>query len=317
MSGALAVEASGLTKRYRNQVAVDGIDLAIPGGEICGLLGPNGAGKTTTILMLMGLTEPSAGKISVLGCDPLRDPLAVKRRVGYLPDSVGFYEQLTGRQNLRYTARLAGLEGEEMEHRIAMALHKVRLEAPADRRVGGYSHGMRQRLGLAEVFMKGVRLAILDEPTSGLDPQSTAELLDLILDLKAEGVAILLSSHLLNRVQAVCDRVLLFHSGKIALRGTVAELSRQVLGGGYSIEVTARGVDFPALMKQVPGARSVVGVGNQSYRIAAESDLRPLIAEAVIGAGGALFRLSVVEPSLDDIYTRYFKSQAANANRAA
>jgi ABC-2 type transport system ATP-binding protein len=317
MSSDLAIEAAGLVKRYRNHLAVDGIDLSIPFGEICGLLGPNGAGKTTTILMLMGLTEPSAGKISVLGYDPLRDPLAVKRRVGYLPDSVGFYEQLTGRQNLRYTARLAGLGREEIEQRISMALRRVRLEAQADRRVGGYSHGMRQRLGLAEVFMKGVRLAILDEPTSGLDPQSTAELLDLIVDLKAEGVAILLSSHLLNRVQAVCDRVLLFHSGKIALQGTVAELSRQVLGGGYSIEVTARGVDFPALMKQVPGTHSVVALGNQTYRIAAGCDLRPLIAEAVIGAGGALFRLSVVEPSLDDVYTRYFKTAAGTASRAA
>jgi len=317
MSGELAVEAEGLTKRYRNHLAVAGIDLAIPFGEICGLLGPNGAGKTTTILMLMGLTEPSAGRISVLGHDPLRDPLSVKRRVGYLPDSVGFYEQLTGRQNLRYTARLAGIGGEEIEGRISAALRKVRLDKDADRRVGGYSHGMRQRLGLAEVFMKGVRLAILDEPTSGLDPQSTAELLELIADLKAEGVAILLSSHLLNRVQAVCDRVLLFHSGKIALQGTVSELSRQVLGGGYSIEVTARGIDFPALMKQVPGARSATALGNHTYRIAAECDLRPLIAEAVIAAGGALFRLSVVEPSLDDVYTRYFKAAAATTTQAA
>jgi ABC-2 type transport system ATP-binding protein len=317
MTSNLAVEAEGLTKRYRSHPAVDGISLAIPFGQICGLLGPNGAGKTTTILMLMGLTEPTSGRITVLGHDPLRDPLAVKRRVGYLPDSVGFYEQLTGRQNLRYTARLAGIDAAEIDQRISMALHKVRLDAQADRRVGGYSHGMRQRLGLAEVFMKGVRLAILDEPTSGLDPQSTSELLDLILDLKAEGVAILLSSHLLNRVQAVCDRVLLFHGGRIVLQGTVPELSRQVLGGGYAIEVTAKGVDFPALMKQIPGLRSVVGTGSQSYRIAAESDLRPVIAEAVIGAGGALFRLSVVEPSLDDIYTRYFRSQAANSNRAA
>jgi ABC-2 type transport system ATP-binding protein len=313
MSATLAVEARGLVKRYRNHVAVDGIDLEIGFGEICGLLGPNGAGKTTTILMLMGLTEPTAGVVSVLGHNPLRDPLAVKRRVGYLPDSVGFYDHLTGRQNLRYTARLAEIPGGEIEDRITAALRQVRLDDVADKKVGGFSHGMRQRLGLAEVIMKQARLAILDEPTSGLDPQSTAELLELIRGLKAGGVTIFLSSHMLNRVQAICDRVLLFNRGRIALQGTLAELSRQVLGGGYAIEVTATGLDVAEVLRSVPGIREVVAVGPGSCRAAAESDLRPLIAQRIVKAGGALLRLSVVEPSLDDIYTRYFESTARAA----
>jgi ABC-2 type transport system ATP-binding protein len=313
MSGPLAVEARGLVKRYRNHVAVDGIDLEIGFGEICGLLGPNGAGKTTTILMLMGLTEPTAGAVSVLGHNPLRDPLAVKRRVGYLPDSVGFYDHLTGRQNLRYTARLAEIPRGEVEDRIGEALRQVRLDEVADKKVGGFSHGMRQRLGLAEVIMKQARLAILDEPTSGLDPQSTAELLELIRGLKADGVTIFLSSHMLNRVQAICDRVLLFNRGRIALQGTVAELSRQVLGGGYAIEVTATGIDLAQVLRRIPGVREVVAVGAESCRAAAELDLRAPIAQHIVKAGGALLRLSIVEPSLDDIYTRYFES----ASRAA
>jgi ABC-2 type transport system ATP-binding protein len=313
MSGEPAVAARGLVKRYRNHVAVDGIDLEIGFGEICGLLGPNGAGKTTTILMLMGLTEPSAGEVSVLGHNPLRDPLAVKRRVGYLPDSVGFYDHLTGRQNLRYTARLAGIPRREIEDRIVEALRQVRLNDVADKKVGGFSHGMRQRLGLAEVIMKRAPLAILDEPTSGLDPQSTMEFLELIRGLKADGVTVFLSSHMLNRVQAICDRVLLFNCGRIALQGTVAELARQVLGGGYSIEVTATGIDLARVLRSIPGIREVVATGGDTCRATAEADLRPLIAQHVVKAGGALLRLFVVEPSLDDIYTRYFQSTARAA----
>jgi ABC-2 type transport system ATP-binding protein len=317
MSEHLAIEAAGLAKRYKGHAAVNGIDLQVRFGEICGMLGPNGAGKTTTILMLMGLTEPTAGRVTVLGHDPLLDPLSVKRSVGYLPDSVGFYDQLTGRQNLGYTARLAGIPAGDVEQRIKEALHIVRLDADADRRVGGYSHGMRQRLGLAEVFMKQARLAILDEPTSGLDPESTTEFLDLIRELKAGGAAVLLSSHLLDRVQAVCDRVLLFQGGKIALAGTVAELASQVMGGGFLIELAASNVDPEAVLRGMAGIRGVTALGKQTYRIAADADLRPAIAQRVIAAGGALFRLSVVEASLDDIYARYFKANPAGAVRAA
>jgi ABC-2 type transport system ATP-binding protein len=309
--GTLAAEATGLIKRYRGQVAVDGIDFTIAFGEICGLLGPNGAGKTTTILMLMGLTEPTAGRIRVLGHDPLRDPLAVKRRVGYLPDSVGFYEQLTARENLRYTARLAGIERGRIEERINESLARVRLDREADRPVKGFSHGMRQRLGLAEVIMKRARLAILDEPTSGLDPQSTHEFLALIRGLRSDGVAVLLSSHLLDRVQEVCDRVFMFQRGKIALQGSVEELARRVLGGGYAIEIAAGGIDFHKALAGIAGIKAIVPTGDESCRAMAESDLRPEIAARIVGAGGRLLRLSIMEPSLDDIYTRHFQGAQA------
>src|SRR5579883_2278533 len=185
------IEARGLLKLYGSTRAVDAIDLSIRKGEIFGLLGPNGAGKTTTILMMLGLTETSGGSVDVLGFNPVRQPLEVKRRVGYLPDSVGFYDHLTARENLRYTARLAGLPRAQAEANIAQALKRVGLAEVADRRVRTLSHGMRQRLGLAEVLMKGVEVAVLDEPTSGLDPQATFDLLDIIRGLKADGTAVL------------------------------------------------------------------------------------------------------------------------------
>ena len=169
---------------------------------------------------------------------------------------------------------------------------------------------MRQRLGLAEIVMKQVSIAILDEPTSGLDPHATAELLDMIRALKREGVAVLVSSHLLERVQSICDRVALFHAGRIALLGTVPELARQVLGGGYTVEVEADGGQSLAdKLAAVPGVRSVEQPGPGRYRLLAEGDMRPQAAAAVVNAGGQLRHLSVEAPSLDAIYNRYFQNQ--------
>ena len=303
------IAARGLTKRYGEATVVDGIDFAVTKGEIFGLLGPNGAGKTTTILMMLGLTEVSAGSVQVLGCDPAREPLAVKRRVGYLPDSVGFYDYLSARDNLRYTARLIGFPEAEREARIADALQRVGLAEVAGNRVGTYSRGMRQRLGLAEIVMKVASIAILDEPTSGLDPHATMELLDMIRGLKRDGVAVLISSHLLERVQSVCDRVALFNNGRIALIGTVPELGVKVLGGGYHVDIEADGEGLEARLAAVPGVRKVERVAPNRFRLLSEGDVRPQAAAAVVNAGGQLRMLAVEQPSLEAIYTRYFQDQ--------
>jgi ABC-2 type transport system ATP-binding protein len=305
------IEAEGLTKRYNGVAAVDHVSFQVSRGEIFGLLGPNGAGKTTTILMLLGLTDLSEGKTRVLGHDPEREPLAVKRRVGYLPDSVGFYDHMSAAENLRYTARLMGMREAEREDRMAAALRRVELTEVADNRVATFSRGMRQRLGLAEIMMKEAALAILDEPTSGLDPQATLELLDMIRALKREGVSVLISSHLLDRVQSVCDRVALFQAGKIVLIGTVAELGRQVLGGGFAVEVEAQGSGLAERLREVPGVTAVEQRGPDRVRLLADRDVRPDAAAAVVAAGGRLFRLSVEEPSLEMIYTRYFQEHGA------
>jgi ABC-2 type transport system ATP-binding protein len=307
------ISARGLTKRYGASVVVDAIDFDIFKGETFGLLGPNGAGKTTTILMMLGLTEVSAGGVTVLGRDPVREPLAVKQRVGYLPDAVGFYDGMTAAENLVYTARLMRIARSEREARIADALKRVRLSAVADQRVGTFSRGMRQRLGLAELLMKRAEIAILDEPTSGLDPQSTHEFLDMIGDLKRAGVTTLITSHLLDQVQRLCDRVALFRGGRILMMGSIPELARQVLGAGFVVDVEAAaapGKELTPRFAAIGGVTSVQQTGERTYRLTADRDVRADAARAVVGADGALTRLSVDDPSLESIYTRLFEKQA-------
>ncbi|HTH35118.1 MAG TPA: ABC transporter ATP-binding protein [Xanthobacteraceae bacterium] len=309
MTADTVIEAKGLTKTYGSAVAVDHISFNVGRGEIFGLLGPNGAGKTTTILMLLGLTEISGGEVSVLGFDPAREPLSVKRRVGYLPDMVGFYDGLSAADNLRYTARLIGFRLAEREKRIADALERVGLAEHAEQRVATFSRGMRQRLGLAEILMKGAQIAILDEPTSGLDPHATTELLGIIRGFKAEGVSVLLSSHLLERVQSVCDRVALFSAGKIALMGSVSELGRQILGGGYVVDIEADGAGLAERLALIPGVSGVDKTGVGKLRLHADRDVRPEAAAEVVAMQGRLKFLGVQEPSLEAIYTRYFEAR--------
>jgi len=247
------IVAAGLTKRYGELVAVDSLDLELRRGEIFGLLGQNGAGKTTTILMLLGLTEPSAGSARVMGLNPARDALQVKRIVGYLPDSVGFYGDLTGRQNLRYTARLNGLRRDEAEASIDRALEQVRLSDRADGRADTYSRGMLQRLGIADALIKDPEILILDEPTAAIDPIGVVEILQLLRDLVRErGVTVLLSSHLLTQVQSVCDRVGIFAAGRLIGLGTVPELETKFGNDTGQVEVTFEG-------EQAAGAADRIG----------------------------------------------------------
>jgi ABC-2 type transport system ATP-binding protein len=299
------IYAKSLSKRYGAALAVDQLDLAIEEGEVFGLLGPNGAGKTTTILMLLGLTEPTSGEARVAGFDPVRQPLEVKRRVGYMPDQLGFYDDLTGSENLRYVGRLMGLSGEEADIRIRAALQRVRLSEVADRSVKTYSRGMRQRLAIAEILVKQAKVAILDEPTGGLDPQSTREFLALIRSLKHDGVTVLLSSHMLDQVQSICDRVALFNYGRIGLIGGVGDLLSEVLGGSHVIRVEARGPRLREAISRVSGVIRVTTAEDQLV-VEARGDLRASIARAVVEAGGDLKMIAAGYASLGDVYTRYF-----------
>jgi ABC-2 type transport system ATP-binding protein len=301
------IEAKGLTKRYGWRMAVDHIDLTIEEGEVFGLLGPNGAGKTTTILMIMGLTDVSDGTVRVVGLDPARQPLAVKRHIGYMPDSVGFYDTLTARENLAYTGRLAGFDRARLDQRIEDVLARVGLGAVVGQRVRTFSRGMRQRLGLADALLRSPKVVILDEPTSGLDPQATQEFLELIRALKQDGITVILSSHMLEKVQAICDRVALFNAGRIALCGTVTELGRQVLGGGHRILVEARGGTIEQALAAIPGIIRVRREGDHSYVLEADSDIRPVVASTVSAAGGELLSLGIRQASLESVYTRYFE----------
>jgi len=265
---------------------------------------------------VLGLSDITEGTARVVGFDPVREPLAVKRRVGYLPDQVGFYDGLTAADNMRYMARLIGLGRQERDERIKSALEHVGLAEVADRRVSTFSRGMRQRLGLAEILMKDAQIAILDEPTSGLDPLATVELLEIIRNLKKHNVSVLLSSHLLERVQSVCDRVALFSGGDIVLMGTVPELRRQVLGGEFPVEIEAEGEGLRDRLAKVPGVRTVEATGPRHFRLLADRDVRPEAVVAVIEAGGRLYQISDL-PSLEMIYTRYFQNLSNEGARHA
>jgi ABC-2 type transport system ATP-binding protein len=315
----LPIVTKGLTKRYGDLVAVDHLDLEIQPGEIFGLLGQNGAGKTTTILMLLGLTEPTGGWARVAGYDPTRRPLHVKRRVGYLPDAVGFYGAMTGRQNLRYTARLNGLGGSPADDAIEAAVEQVGMAARADDRVDTYSRGMLQRLGIADALIKQPSVLILDEPTTAIDPIGVVEILELLRQLSHErGIAILLSSHLLSQVQSVCDRVGIFAAGRLIGVGTVDELAARF---GQSQDLVEVGLDIdpdtdrraaagPLLevlrgLADVHEVRSLDGhSGDVIVQAEAGAAARVRAAILALAATGKLPLTSVrqVPPSLDEIY---------------
>jgi ABC-2 type transport system ATP-binding protein len=314
-----------LTKRYGDLTAVDHLDLEVRPGEIFGLLGQNGAGKTTTILMLLGLTEPTGGEARVAGLDPARHPREVQRRVGYLPDAVGFYGGMTGRQNLRYTARLNGLRGVEAESAIAEVLEQVGLADRADDPVETYSRGMRQRLGIADALVKTPDILILDEPTTAIDPLGVVEILELMRTLVNErGLAILLSSHLLTQVQSVCDRIGIFASGRLIGEGTVARLA-SLFGDGAAVVEVGLELAGPDDIDRAEGVLRGLGGVTAVERPAPRSDewrltIRPArdepqVRQAILAAALEhelrLTALRPIVPSLDDIYRTALQRRGA------
>ena len=310
-----AIVTRGLTKHYGDAVAVDALDLTVERGEVFGLLGPNGAGKTTTILMLLGLSEPTAGTADVLGLDPTRQPLEVKQRVGYVPDSVGFYDDLTGRENLRYTARLNRLPSGDVDGRIHAVLDDVGMAGRADDRVGTYSRGMRQRLGVADALVKEPVILIMDEPTVAIDPAGVDELLALIRRLRDErGVTILLSSHLLQQVQSVCDRIGIFVGGRLVAEGSISELS--AAGGSRAvIEVGVATGDPTAVLGAVPGVIEVRAEAQQ-WLVTADRDVTAEIAAALAAHSLVPVHLRLRSEELGEIYRRYFVADAGAVSRA-
>ena len=321
----IRIRTRGLTKHYDDLVAVDHLDLEVHAGEIFGLLGQNGAGKTTTILMLLGLTEPTSGSAQVVGLDPARGPLQVKRRVGYMPDSVGFYGDLTGRENLRYTARLNRVPRELAETTIEEVLEQVGLASRADDKTDTYSRGMLQRLGIADALVKDPDVLILDEPTTAIDPLGVGEVLDLLRRLVNErGMAILLSSHLLNQVQSVCDRIGIFASGRLIGQGTMEQLAKRFGDGREQLEIgldLADGDDGSrarAALSAVPGVVSVEDGARDvdPWVVTMQPGVDPIAVRAAVlrvvaSEGLPLASIRAVVPSLEDIYRRAVARPAA------
>ena len=305
-----AIEAVDLTKRYGELTAVDALNLRIMEGEIFGLLGPNGAGKTTTILMLLGLTEPTSGSARVLGHNSTLEPLAVKGMVGYLPENVGFYEDLTAMENLLYTVDLNRISQKEAVPRIEELLVRVGLGDVVDKGVGKFSRGMRQRLGIADVLVKRPRMVILDEPTLGIDPDGVKQMLELIVHMsRHDRITVLLSSHLLHQVQQICNRVGIFVKGKMVAEGPVEKLGHQIMGGEpVVIEVEASPVDEQLIdgLRKIKGVVAVERIeGNLVLHCA--RDVRGEIARHVVSSGATLNQLRLRGHVLEEIYLRYFR----------
>lgn len=304
------IQTTGLTKRYGELTAVDSLNLTVYRGEVFGLLGPNGAGKTTTTLMLLGLTEPDAGAAMIHDLNCTRDSLEVKKTVGYLPDNVGFYTEMTGRENLRFTGRLNGLEGEMLERKIDRLLERVAMTEAADRKTGTYSRGMRQRLGIADVLMKDPEIIIMDEPTLGIDPEGIRQLMWLIRDLaEQDGRTILLSSHQLHQVQQVCDRMGIFVEGKMIACGTLEELGSQIDHDGVrTLELSAYpdNIRLQDILREIKGVTEIER-NSDLYVIHSLFDIRRALSKELADKGYTIMHLRQAGSDLDEIYRKYFE----------
>lgn len=306
------VEAIDLTKKYNNFTAVDKLNLRIEEGEVFGFLGPNGAGKTTTILMLLGLTEPTSGLAKIGGFNSTREPLKVKRIAGYVPEHVGFYEDMTASENLAYTARLNEIYGIEMEKKTREALGTVGLADVTDKLVRAFSRGMKQRLALADILVKEPEVAFLDEPTSGIDPKGVSEMLDMIKKIAHDRkMTVVLCSHQLSQVQRICKRVGIIAKGKLVVEGSLDELGKQALGGGkVMIEVQLQNItdNLVNAIKNVDGVLSINRV-EDALMVGCNSDMRSQISRVLADNNGIIMTMKLQSYALEDIYMKYFKEE--------
>lgn len=290
------IEAHGLVKRYGRRAAVDGLDLTVRAGEVFGFLGPNGAGKSTTVRMLLGLTRPSAGKGRVLG-RPLGDAEA-RRRVGYLPENVHFPGWFTGTGFLRYHGALYGLARHEVETRAGEALERLGLAGRGEDRLRSYSHGMLQRLGLAQALLSRPRVVFLDEPTSALDPRGRREVRELLDELRRQGTTVFLNSHLLSEVERTCDRVAIVADGKVRYLGP----TRPDDGASQVLDVVAAGLpESPERL--LDGVAKVLLRRGERLQLALEAGGdADTVARRLLGAGARLRALTPVRRELEDLF---------------
>ncbi|HEX7610050.1 MAG TPA: ATP-binding cassette domain-containing protein [Solirubrobacteraceae bacterium] len=299
------VKARGLVKRYKEVLAVDHIDLNVRAGDVYGFLGPNGAGKTTTLRMALGLIVPTEGKVELFGRDPMRDGARALQGVAGFVEAPRFYPYLPARKNLEL---LAALDGDGAAARIDEVLEIVELSPRGGHKVGGFSHGMRQRLGIAAALLRRPRLLILDEPATGLDPAGMRDMRLLIRRLADEGITVLLSSHQLPEVQDLCDRVAIVDSGRVVYEGALADLRRQG-GAGYRLRSTddARAMQ---IAREQPGIDSVLaaehGIGFQ-----AEEQQVAELSLALGRAGVGIVNLTPELATLEDLFFRLTEENGA------
>lgn len=296
------IRVEGLTKDFGPRRAIDQLNFHADQGEILGFLGPNGAGKTTTMRILCGYMPPSSGKAEIAGFDVVERSLEVRRRVGYLPETVPLYPDMTVFDYLKFMADLRHLP--KAEDRVDEVLELVHMEERADGYIGNLSKGMRQRVGLAQALLHHPEVLILDEPTIGLDPAQIHEVRNLIQEIGRERT-ILLSTHILSEAQQVCDRVLIINKGRIVAEDSPERLQARVAGAQRVVlKVGSDGDGLEKVVGQAPGVLrvSTTGVGNVEFETAPGQDARPAVARAVVEAGYDLLEMHPVGMSLEDIF---------------
>jgi ABC-2 type transport system ATP-binding protein len=310
------VKARGLVKRYKDVLAVDHIDLNVRLGDVYGFLGPNGAGKTTTLRMALGLIAPSEGTVELFGCDPIREGARALEGVAGFVEAPRFYPYMSGRRNLELLAALDGDIAETetkpkkagTDRRIDEVLEVVELAPRAKHKVGGYSHGMRQRLGIAAALLRRPRLLILDEPATGLDPAGMRDMRALIRRLAEEGITVLLSSHQLPEVQELCDRVAIVDRGKVVYEGALSDLRRQG-GAGYRLRTTDDQHALP-IVREHPGVGHAV-VGEHGVSFQADEEHVAALSLALGAAGIGILALTPELATLEDLFFRLTESNGA------
>ncbi|HEX2696744.1 MAG TPA: ATP-binding cassette domain-containing protein [Anaerolineales bacterium] len=296
------IRVEGLTKDYGARRAISNLSFEARQGEIVGFLGPNGAGKTTTMRILTGYMPPTDGSAVVAGYDVVEESLEVRKRVGYLPETVPLYTDMTAFEYLKFMADLRQIP--ESTERADEALEMVGLESRADSYIGSLSKGMRQRVGLAQALIHHPEVLILDEPTIGLDPGQVVEVRDLIREIGKERT-VLLSTHILSEAQQICDRVLIINKGKIVAEDTPENLQSRLVGSErVALRVRGDSDGLPKVITKVKGVQSAHSApdGSVEFQFAPGQDVRPQVAKAVINAGYDLLELRPVGMSLEEIF---------------
>lgn len=305
------IETEGLTKKFGKLIAVDNLDLAVEEGDSFGFLGPNGAGKTTTIRMLTGLLRPTKGTVQILGHDVFRDGEA-KKSFGFVPDSYGFYDSLTAFENLQFFAALSRIPKEERKERIFELLEFFGLSGRANSKVGEYSHGMRQRLVIAQALLPHPRLLILDEPTVGLDPRAQFEIRELIKKISQEGITAFISSHLLFEVEDMCNKVGIINLGKLIKVDSIENLKGEI-GAKTGIEVRIECEEVTQeIIKAVKEIEDLLDLRVERETIwtrVGSSATTPALIAAIVNAGGRIKRVEEHTPSLEDVFLKLTESQ--------
>lgn len=313
------IEVRELTKNYGPHRAVDRISFSVKKGEVVGFLGPNGAGKTTTMKIITGFMPPTTGAASVAGFDVFENPIEVKRRIGYLPETPPLYGDMTIEDYLRFVARLKGVEHSRVSALVARAIEKTALGDLKKRLIQNLSKGYRQRVGISQALVSDPEVLILDEPTVGLDPRQVAEVRNLIKELRGQHT-IILSTHILPEVQATCERIIIINRGKIVAEDSLESIGRRMQGAGrVYLRVIRAKENLAADLRAVPGVRLVTQRENGAMEVDTDGseDIASKLAERVVHSGSGLNELRQETLNLEDVFLKLTTNEESQSEGAS